>query len=137
MFKKLILIEDKNEYQCDSIEELVKTLIDENYYNFTEEEKNNKLKMLSLANSLGNNGNFNIKNEITYILSLLITNKVILLESTNSNFFTKYIDKSKISDNYIIVNTFAKEILQKIWIRIYLIYYFILKKKRLIDIVYL
>ena len=113
MLKKLIVIEDDEEFQCDNIRELVKKIVDKNYYNYTEEEKYNKLNMLALANSLGNDDKFLTRNEITYILSLLMANKIVLLENKNADIFTKYIDKSNIKNNYIIVNKFAKEILQK------------------------
>ena len=104
---------DDEELQCDNIRELVKKLVDKNYYNYTDEEKYNKLKMLALANSLGNDDKFLARDEITYILSLLISNKIVLLENKNADIFTKYIDKSNIKNNYIIVNKFAGEILQK------------------------
>ena len=57
-------------------------------------------------------GKFVIYDEVTYILSLLLINNVTLLESTDSNIFTKYLDKSGITDNYIIVNKFAEELLK-------------------------
>ncbi len=129
MLKKIILIENDKEYQCDTMQEVVKMLIDENYYNFTQEEKINKMKMLALANCLNNKkeiieeyqldtnfsieGNFIIKDEMTYVLSLLLTNNIILLERIDSNVFTKDLDKSNFNDNYIIVNKFAEMLLQK------------------------
>lgn len=129
MLKKIILIENDKEYQCDTMQEVVKKLIDENYYNFTQEEKINKMKMLALANCLNNKkeiieeyeldtnfsieGKFIIKDEMTYVLSLLLTNNIILLERIDSNVFTKDLDKSNFNDNYIIVNKFAEMLLQK------------------------
>ena len=44
---------------------------------------------------------------------MLKFNKIILLEKTNANIFGKYINKENITDNYIIVNKFANEIIQK------------------------
>lgn len=125
MLKNLILIEDGQEYQFDTIEDIVKSLIDENYYNMTKEEQAKVMKMKALANCINNNmtvaqeksndieDKFIIKDEITYILSLLITNNILLLENKNSNFFTKDLDKSNIGDNYIIVNTFARKLLKE------------------------
>lgn len=55
---------------------------------------------------------FIIKDEITYVLSLLITNKIILLERIDSNIYTANINKSEMKDNYVIVNKFAKELLK-------------------------
>ena len=125
MLKKLIIIEGNVDYQCEKINDIVKEIIDENYYNFTEKEKKNKLNMLAIANCLGdkieildeiNNeeelkGKFIIKDEITYILSLLMLNKIVLLERIDANIFMKKIDKSNYTDNYIIVNKYAKQLL--------------------------
>ena len=54
-----------------------------------------------------------IYDEITYILSLVILNRFILLEKKDSDIFTKNLDKSSMSDNYIILNTFAKKLLKE------------------------
>ena len=61
----------------------------------------------------GIEGKFIIKDEITYILSLLTTGNILLLERIDSNIFTKDIDKLNYNDNYIIVNTFANELPKK------------------------
>ena len=123
MLKNLIIIENGQEYQFDTLEDIVKNLIDENYYNMTNEEKTNAMKMKALANCINNKmevvqentdkieNKFIIKDEITYILSLLKTNNLILLEHKDSSYLTKDIDKSNMKDNYIIVNTFAKDLL--------------------------
>ena len=128
MLKKIILIENDKEYQCDTIEEVVEMLIDKNYYNLSNEEQLNKMKMKGIANCLANKmeviednqitdgedieGKFIIKDEMTYILSLLITNNVMLLERIDSAIFTNGLDKSKFDNNYIIVNKFVKELLK-------------------------
>lgn len=128
MLKKIILIENNEEYQCDTMKEVVEMLIDKNYYNLSEEEKVNKMKMFAIANCLSNKmevveenelkdgfdieGKFIIKDEMTYILSLLTINNVMLLERIDSDVFTSSLDKSKFDNNYIIVNKFAKEILK-------------------------
>ena len=123
MLKNLIIIEDGQEYQFDTIEDIVKNLIDENYYNMTNEEKTNAMKIKALANCINNkmelaeedtdniDNKFIIKDEITYILSLLKTNSIILLENKDSNNLTRDIDKSNMEDNYIIVNNFATDLL--------------------------
>ena len=56
---------------------------------------------------------FIIYDEKTYILSLLLTERAMLLESIDSNIFTENLDKTGIRDNYIIVNTFAEKLLDK------------------------
>lgn len=125
MLKKLIIIEGDVDYQCDSITDIIKRIIDENYYNYSNEEKKNKLNMLAIANCLGDKieilDNINnvkelgktiiIKDEITYFLSLLMINKMVLLERIDANLFMKKIDKSNFTDNYIIVNKYAKQLL--------------------------
>lgn len=125
MLKKLIIIEGDVDYQCDSITDIIKKIIDENYYNYSNEEKKNKLNMLAIANCLGDKieilDNINnvkelgktiiIKDEITYFLSLLMINKMVLLERIDANLFMKKIDKSNFTDNYIIVNKYAKQLL--------------------------
>lgn len=129
MLKKLIIIEDGQEVQCNDLKEVVEILIDENYYNLTEEEKLKQRTMKALANTINNKmevveeitdkdleNKFVVKNEITYILSLLITNNILLLERVDADIFIKSKDKEKIKDNYIIVNKFAKEILKKMLI---------------------
>ena len=127
MLKKLIIIENNKEFQFDTIEELVKVLIDKDFYDMSQNEKVEKMKMKALANCLNTNmkiiegeiadesleEKFIIKDEITYILSLLRTNNVLLLERKDANIFTKYLNKENFEDNYIILNTFAKEILDK------------------------
>ena len=126
MLKKIIIIENNVQHQYDSLEDIIKELIDENYYNLSEEEKIKKMEIKALANCLNNKikvikevkdgdieDKFIIKDEITYILSLLITGNILLLERIDSNIFTKYLDKSNFTDNYVIVNTFAKELLKK------------------------
>jgi len=124
MLKNLIVIENDDKYQYDNLEELVKGIIDKDYYNMTEQQKLEKRELKAFANCLMtdvevvNDVPSNMENkfvnidEVTYIYSLLRLNKVVLLESTNSNFLTKYLDKSNITDNYIIVNHFAEELLK-------------------------
>ncbi|MBQ9298450.1 MAG: hypothetical protein IJ223_05445 [Clostridia bacterium] len=127
MLKGLIILEGNEKYQCNTVKDIAEKLIDNNYYELPAEERKNKIKMLAIANCMNNgieiledikenqetnlDGKFIIKDEITYILSLLMMNKIVLLERVDANEFLKDIDKSKISDNYIIVNKYAKVIL--------------------------
>ena len=128
MLKKIIMIENGEEFQCNTLEEATKELIDENYYEISETERKSKMKMKAMANCLNNrfeivedisntdeslDRKFIIKDEMTYILSLLLTNNIILLERVDSNIFTKELNKQSFEDNYVIVNKFAKELLSK------------------------
>lgn len=127
MLKKIIVIENNNKIQCNSEEEVIKLLIDNNYYELTEEEKLEKREIKAMANCMNNNmkivreididtdnveNKFIIKDEMTYILSLLMTNNIMLLERIDSNIYTGRINKSGMKDNYIIVNKFAKRLLE-------------------------
>lgn len=114
MLKNLILIENNEKYQFDTLEELVETIVDNDYYKLGDNEKKEKLKLKAFANSFGKEEMVDITNEIKYILSLLILNKFTILENINSNIFTKDMNKSNLDGNYIIVNKFAKELLEKI-----------------------
>ena len=127
MLKKLIIIEDDKEIQCDTLQDLEKMLIDKNYNNLTDKQKKEKLEMKAIANTLNYkieivskiendeeiDGKFVIKDEITFILSILLINKVILLERTDSNILTGSLDKTKMTNNYIIVNKFVKDLLSE------------------------
>ena len=125
MISKIIIIENDNKVQCDSEEEVIKLLIDKRYYELSEKEKLEKREMKAIANCINNSfeivenvnskdleNKFVIKDETTYVLSLLIINRIILLERIDSNIYTSSIDKSNMKDNYIIVNKFAKELLK-------------------------
>ena len=125
MLSKIIIIENDNKVQCDSEEEVIKLLIDKRYYELSEKEKLEKREMKAIANCINKSfeivenvnskdleNKFVIKDETTYVLSLLIINKIILLERIDSNIYTSSIDKSNMKDNYIIVNKFAKELLK-------------------------
>lgn len=126
--ENLIAIEGKEKYKYNDIESLIKGFINERYYNMSETEQKNELEKKAIANTIQDNIKiynmeskaqnydkeaFIVYDEITYILSMLKFNKIILLEKTNANIFGKYINKENIIDNYIIVNKFANEIIQK------------------------
>ena len=126
--KNLIVIEGKEKYQFDNFEELIQKFISADYFSNSEDEKYNLLEIKSFANTMMDNINiirlkrfpedfneesFIVYDEVSYILSMLKFNKFILLEKTDSNIFGKYIEKSNIEENYIIVNKFASEILKK------------------------
>ena len=129
MLKNLIVIEGDQKVQCDDEKELTKILLGKDFFELSETEKKKRVELKAVANSLGRDieiiddiNKLNIKrinntiiiiDEKTYILSLLSTNKIMLLESVNSNVFIKYIiNKINFTKNYIIVNNFAKQILK-------------------------
>lgn len=116
MLKNLIVIEDGKNYQFENEQELVKKLISEDYYDLPRDKKIEKIKLKLIANSLNLKKDMpeNIDNEKDFILSLLVDNdKFVLLEKRDSNIFTEKLDKSQFSKNYILVNRFARQLLNK------------------------
>lgn len=124
----LIVIEGKEKYKYDNIENLIESFVSKNYFDMPNKEKSNTLEKKAIANTMMDNikivklnkypddfeeNAFILYNEISYILSMLKFNKLMLLERTDANIFGRYINKETIEDNYIIVNKFANEILKK------------------------
>ena len=127
MLDELIIIKDDKDYQCNTFEEIVKYLINENYYNLTKQEKENimmkkaiekavdkGLKIIKNNNQIKDlNKSFIIIDEMTVILSIIKDqSKIVLLERKDSNIFNKYIKIPNNNDNYAIINTFATQALK-------------------------
>ncbi len=127
MLDKLIIMKDDKDYQCSTFEEIVKYLINENYYNLTKQEKENimmkkaiekavdkGLKIIKNNNQIKDlNKSFIIIDEMTVILSIIKDqSKIVLLERKDSNIFNKYIKIPNNNDNYAIINTFATQALK-------------------------
>ena len=129
MLDKLIIIEGDKDYQCSTFEEIVKYLINENYYNLTKQEKENIIMKKAIENAIDKglkiiknknqikekdlNKSFIIIDEMTVILSIIKDqSKIVLLERKDSNIFNKYIKIPNNNDNYTIINTFATQALK-------------------------
>ena len=129
MLDKLIIIKDDKDYQCSTFEEIVKYLINENYYNLTKQEKENIMMKKAIENAIDKglkiiknkdqikekdlNKSFIIIDEMTVILSIIKDqSKIVLLERKDSNIFNKYIKIPNNNDNYAIINTFATQTLK-------------------------
>ncbi len=125
--ENLIVIEGKEKYKFEDLESLVKRFINDNFYNMSEDERKIELEKKTIANTMLRNTKvveldkdlsnldenaFILFDEITYILSLLKFNIIVLLEKTDANIFGKYINREGIEDNYIIINKFANEIMK-------------------------
>jgi len=129
--KKLILIIGKSSFQFDTAEELYQELLgkkDDFYKDLSSEEKEQRryekayinaqgnkdriVKLSTMPNFYSNTNNFYIDSDETYVLSLLNMNIIHLLEEKNSNIFSSSINKSEITDNYIILNHFADSLLK-------------------------
>lgn len=129
MLDKLIIIEGDKDYQYSTFEEIVKYLINENYYNLTKQEKENIIMKKAIENAIDKglkiiknknqikekdlNKSFIIIDEMTVILSIIKDqSKIVLLEKKDSNIFNKYIKIPNNNDNYTIINTFATQVLK-------------------------
>lgn len=129
MLDKLIIIEGDKDYQYSTFEEIVKYLINENYYNLTKQEKENIIMKKAIENAIDkglkiiknknqikekdSNKSFIIIDEMTVILSIIKDqSKIVLLEKKDSNIFNKYIKIPNNNDNYTIINTFATQALK-------------------------
>ena len=97
MLDKLIIIEGDKDYQYSTFEEIVKYLINENYYNLTKQEKENIIMKKAIENAIDKG------------LKII---KIVLLEKKDSNIFNKYIKIPNNNDNYTIINTFATQVLK-------------------------
>lgn len=129
--KNLIVIEGEKDYQYNNLQELVKDFIHPNYNEMSKEGQIKEIEKRAKANTVKENvemimidkeqiistiglkNKFIINDEYTYILSMLIFNKFVLLEEINANIFGKYMKQKPKKGNYIILNKFANEIMQK------------------------
>ena len=129
--KNLIVIEGEKDYQYNNLQELVKDFIHPNYNEMSKEGQIKEIEKRAIANTVKDNvemimidkeqiistidlkNKFIINDEYTYILSMLIFNKFVLLEEINANIFGKYMKQKPKKGNYIILNKFANEIMQK------------------------
>lgn len=119
---KLIVIEGKDKYTFSSIEDLVKVFIDENFYELNNDQKLQLLEMKSVVNigldkieivkDTYKDNSFILLDEYTYILSLALFGKILLLERVDAKVFCKYINDIDTEDNYIIVNRLADKIMK-------------------------
>lgn len=111
-----IVIESGETYSFSSFEELVRSFLGEDYYELSNADKKNRLEIKAYSNLLGTNNkinNFVLDNEKTYIYSLLLNTNIILFERVGVNILIPKGISVKVSDNYIIVNNYAKKLLKK------------------------
>ena len=136
--KNLIVISNNKHHEFDSLEELKTFILGKEYFELEEKEKFLERYRRAFAICKFSNDmpmvhtkmgkliekyqvseepydiyvSFIIDDEFTYILSLCKTNQILLLENIDSSIFTKCVDKSKIEDNYIVVNSHVDKILK-------------------------
>ena len=126
--KNLIVVEGESRYEYDNYEDLKKAVLGSKYDDMSEEEKKAELQKRAIMNVWDKNvkitdlksgvgaykeDDFVIYDEFCFILSLLKFDRLVLLERTDADIFCKYMDKSWVTDNYIIVNKFTNEIMER------------------------
>ena len=137
--KKLIVRIAKNVYQLNSIDELIKKVLGEQYGDLTQKEKLLKryesMLLFSIQNEapivyspkgiIKENKTFDnttkydmeqsiiIDDDITYFLSLCRLEQMQILEAKDADIFVANMDKSQIGGNYIVVNKFADKLLRE------------------------
>lgn len=131
--KNYVVVEYEKKYEFDKIEDIIKSILGENYYDLSEEEKYKKLKLKTYINAVAKNIPIiemkdtkqtpNIENEIyilkdemTFLLSLAKNKDIVIFEKESNKVLAKDIDTTnlrKISEEYIVINDCANQILEK------------------------
>ena len=130
--KPIIVVENGEKYEYNGIEDMVKAILGEDYYNLPENEKISKLRLKTYMNATLRNlpikdltngekveeiekSQYIILDEITFLLSLAKNNDIVIYENENSEELANGIDKERlkrIAENYIRINDCANEILK-------------------------
>ena len=137
----LVVIIQGQQFKLKNLNNLVASIFGKSYFDLSQEERlkvryekahaiSQFHKYLPIVNTeLGTYGDnfdivkkdydfenaFIIDDDYSYILSLCKINSFMLLEVRNSNIFTGLIDKSEIKDDLVVINHFAKEILDELY----------------------
>lgn len=128
---KLIAIEKEEKYFFNNFEDLVKKILCLKYYESSPSEQREKLERKTYMNALVKGCKiidirhskesitnllkeniFILYDDMTYILSLVKNNSITLLERIDTNIIPVNIDKSKIEENYLIINNFIDDIIK-------------------------
>ena len=137
----LVVIIQGQQFKLKNLNNLVASIFGKSYFDLSQEERlkvryekahaiSQFHKYLPIVNTehgtYGDNfdivkkdydfeNDFIIDDDYSYILSLCKINSFMLLEVRNSNIFTGLIDKSEIKDDLVVINHFAKEILDELY----------------------
>ena len=137
----LVVIIQGQQFKLKNLNNLVASIFGKSYFDLSQEERlkvryekahaiSQFHKCLPIVNTeqgtYGDNfdivkkdydfeNSFIIDDDYSYILSLCKINSFMLLEVRNSNIFTGLIDKSEIKDDLVVINHFAKEILDELY----------------------
>lgn len=129
--KNYVVVEDEEKYDYDNVQEIIKSILGENYYELPKEERYQKMKLKTFINAKINNlpifeltnkndvdinlDGYILFNEMTFLLSLA-KNKDIVIFEKEGNTFTKELDTSnlrRINEKYIVINDIANALLEK------------------------
>lgn len=128
----IIIVEENNKYCFKNIKEVVKKFLGDDFYNLSDEEKYEKIRLKTAMNAILKNipikdlkkgekienikdEQYIVYDEETFILSLIKNNDIVVYEKEVANMFVKNIDKTdlkKIEKEYIIVNYCINELLE-------------------------
>lgn len=131
--KNYVVVEYEKKYEFDKIEDIIKSILGENYYDLSEEEKYEKLKLKTYINAVAKNipiiemknskqildikeEIYILKDEMTFLLSLAKNKDIVIFEKESNKELAKDIDTTnlrKISEEYIVINDCANQILEK------------------------
>lgn len=131
--KNYVVVEYEKKYEFDKIEDIIKSILGEDYYNLSEEEKYKKLKLKTFMNAgiknipiieMKNSKQildikeeiYILKDEITFLLSLAKNKDIVIFEKESNKELAKDIDTTnlrKVSEEYIVINDCANQILEK------------------------
>lgn len=130
--ENIIIVEEKEKYVFENIEEVVKQFLGKDFYDLSEEEKYKRLRMRTAMNSTFRNipikdlkkgekvldikeEQYIVYDEEIFLLSLAKNNDIVIYEKENANLFAKNIDKSnleRVAKEYIRINDCANELLE-------------------------
>lgn len=131
--KNYVVVEYEKKYEFDKIEDIIKSTLGEDYYNLSEKEKYERLRLKTFMNAGAKNipimeiknleqipdmnkEMYILKNEVTFLLSLAKNKDIVIFENENNRILTRDIDTTnfrKISEKYIVINDCANELLEK------------------------
>lgn len=131
--KNIIMYENGKLYEYDNLMEMVRQILGKDYYQLSEKEKNEKLKLRTFMNAmmrgipvedvseskeLGDieDEKYILLNEVTFLASLVKNKDIVVYEKITSNQFTQGIEKEnleRVSKEYIRINDCANQILER------------------------
>lgn len=104
-------MESGNVNQFSTLNELVKFLLGDDYYDLSLNDKKKRLSFNAAFNGISDTSY--LYDEIAYIYLLLINNRITLFEKVTSDIFISSLDKSNFSEDYIVINKFAGFLLKR------------------------